>query len=73
MFDQANNRIIRITSAISVSSNENENRHNLNDPKPFLHPPDSKDIFLLPNAGIYYTVEELRIARETLRKNHWKK
>jgi len=67
MCNQANNKIMRITSAISVSSNENG--HDLNNPRPFSNPPDSRDIFLLPNAGMYYTVKELRDAKSTL----WKK
>ena len=41
----------------------------MNDPRPFIHPPDSRDIFLLPNAGRYHSVGELQIARPML----WKK
>ena len=66
------NQINRITSALSNSSSnsENEFEHNLNDPKPFLYPPDARDIFRLPNAGLYHSEKILNNVRNTLYKNN---
>lgn len=69
MLEQANNRIKRITSAISVSSNSSAGDHDLNNPQPFLNPPDSRDIFLIPNAGIYHSESKLIMIHKIL----WKK
>lgn len=61
-------RIHRITSVISASSNENDNEiaYDLCNPMPFIYEPDARDIFRLPNAGLYYSMDLLITVRPIL-------